>query len=129
MTNYHFCAQTTLRGYHAYKNIVVTLGEILTCEAEPDNEFDKFAVVAKTDGENIVGYPPVEIAPKIHTVLKDGGEVEAEVIGCQFNKGARKGLEISTDIKCIGSYSYLKTLRKELAKILGKKMDAYSCFS
>ena len=36
---------SVIRGYHAYKNIWVTIiGEILFCEQEPGNEEDHFAV-------------------------------------------------------------------------------------
>eukprot|EP00794_Sanderia_malayensis_P001567 gene1567-1728_t len=122
MAGYHFYAQTTLRGYHAYKDIVVTLGKIFVCEPEPSDVVDKFAVVVKVDGENIAGHLPIKIALTLHKFLIDSGQGEAEVTGCRFNEGADKGLEIATDITCIGPHLYVKSLRKKLMNIIGKKV-------
>lgn len=53
----------------------------------------------------------------MHTFLSDGGEAEAEVIGCHFNAGAGMGLEVPIDIKFCGTFPYLWNLRKELKSI------------
>ena len=74
-----------MRGYHAYKNIKITLGQLLTCEQEPEKEYDQFAVAVKTKQEETVGHLPIEISKMAHKFLIEGGEVEAEVIGSRFN--------------------------------------------
>lgn len=58
---FHFYAETSLRGYHAYKAIGLTLGDKLICQEEPDNEYDEFAVVVQTSNDETVGHLPIEI--------------------------------------------------------------------
>ena len=103
MMAFHFYGETSLRGYHVYKDICLTLGEKLFCQEEPDNEYDEFAVVVQTSDEELV-----------HTFISDGGEAEAEVIGCRFNAGTGMGLEVPIDIKFSGTFPYLRSLRSKL---------------
>lgn len=122
MANYHFYCESTLRGYHAYKHTKLTLGQILICEPEPDNEHDEFAIIVKTKDEDIAGHLPMDISEIVFNFLTDGGDAEAEVIGSRFNAGLGKGLEVPLDLKFIGSKFYVRRLRRELINIYGRKM-------
>ena len=47
-----------VRGYHAYQNVWdAAIGEILTCEMEPSNSQDHYAVAVKKE-DSIVGQQP-----------------------------------------------------------------------
>lgn len=43
-TQFHFFAESSVRGYHAYKQHDVFIGEILHCEREKDNPHDVNAI-------------------------------------------------------------------------------------
>ena len=122
MADYRLFCESILRGYHAYKNIKITLGQLLICQQEPENEYDQFAVVVKTKQEETVGHLPIEILKRVQKFLNEGGEVEAEVIGSRFNDGLGKGLEVPLDIKFIGWRLYIKKLRKTLIEKYGRNM-------
>ena len=108
MADYHFYVQIILRGYHhAYKSIVVTLGEILTCEAEPDNEFESF-LWTKNRRRKYCEASSCRNSSKNAHFLNRWWRSRSRDDGCRFNKGAGKGLEIPIDVKCIGSFSYLR---------------------
>ena len=109
-----FFCESSVRGYHEYKQCQVFIGEILNCREQKYNPHDEFAVeVTNQDGETI-GHVPIEISRFVHLFLVSDGEVDAEVIGSRFNVGEGKGLEIPVDYKFYGSYLYLKKLRREL---------------
>ena len=106
-----FFCESSIRGYHEYKQCEVFIGEILNCREQKYNPHDEFAVeVTSQDGETI-GYFPIEISRFVHLFLVSDGEVDAEVIRSRFNVGEGKGLEIPVDYKFYGSYLYLKKLR------------------
>ena len=68
-----------MRGYHAYlDDASVRIGEILACEMELDNSYDKCAVVVKNQDGNLVGHVPKELSRLFHKFLDDFGELEAE---------------------------------------------------
>ena len=65
-----FFAESSMRGYHAYyKDVKVSIGEVMFCEVENDNEFDEYAVALNTE------------------FLQNYGEIEAECIGVRYNSG------------------------------------------
>ena len=115
---FHFYAEISLRGYHAYTNIPLTLGQKLLCDIEPENEHDPFAVMVQTENEELVGHIPIEISKVLYKFLTDGGEAVAEVIGKRHNKGTNMGMEVPLDIKLKGTRPYLKKLRKHLKDVL-----------
>ena len=87
----HFYEEISLRGYHAYTNIPLTLGQKLLCDIEPENEHDPFAVMVQTENEELVGHIPIEISKVLYKFLTDGGEAVAEDIGKRYNKGTNMG--------------------------------------
>ena len=49
-----------VKGYHVYKTLWSSLiGEFLSCEREPDNPMDKYAICVKKENK-IVGHFPLE---------------------------------------------------------------------
>lgn len=90
VTKYNF--NSCIRGYHIYRTIWTSqIGEVLTCEIEPNNPHDKFAVSVKK-GADIVGHVPREITKVFHYFIKRSGIVTCEVTGSKQNLG--NGLEI-----------------------------------
>eukprot|EP00794_Sanderia_malayensis_P002518 gene2518-2909_t len=99
-----------MRGYHAYMNHAkVSIGEILFCEIEGENEYDDDAVAIKIEDGEIVGYAPEELSSLFHKFLEDHGEIEAECIGWRLNKGAGKGVELPMDYRFIFKRDRRKT--------------------
>ena len=74
--------ESSVQGYHAYfKYSTVSVGELMMCEIEEDNEYDKYAVAVKNESGQIVGHVPIEISKIMCTFIRDCGEVEVECIG------------------------------------------------
>ena len=74
--------ESSVRGYHAYfKYSTVSVGELMMCEIEEDNEYDKYAVAVKNESGQIVGHVPIEISKIMCKFIRDCGEVEVECIG------------------------------------------------
>lgn len=114
---YELYLEASIRGYHVYfKDATVYIGEILSCEMEPDNQHSKYAVVVKNEDKKIVGHVPVELSKIFNKFLSDYGKIEAECIGNRFNKGRGNGLELPVDYRLVGTAQYLKNLFKKLKK-------------
>ena len=109
----------SVRGYHAYfKDTTVCFGEILFCETESDNSFDKYAVAVKTDNGELVGHVPIELSKIFTDFLKDYGDIEVECTDCRYNLGKGKRMEVPVDYKFIGNLKYLKKLKKKIDEAL-----------
>jgi hypothetical protein len=114
---YGIYVEASIHGYHAYfQTSTVYIGEILACEVEPDNEYDKYAVVVKNEDGYTVGHVPIKLSKTFHKFLVDYGELEVECIGSKYNEGEGKGLEIPVDYKLIGNAGYLEQLLQKLKK-------------
>lgn len=62
--------ESSVQGYHAYfKYSNVSVGELMMCEIEENNEHDKYAVAVKDESGQIVGHVPIEIS-KINSWLE-----------------------------------------------------------
>uniref|UniRef100_A0A1X7TX07 HIRAN domain-containing protein n=1 Tax=Amphimedon queenslandica TaxID=400682 RepID=A0A1X7TX07_AMPQE len=90
---FSFVYDSVIRGHHIYKEIwIPLLGEILSCEVEPGNIFDPYAVAIKRSciyGDNAtVGHVPRKISAVCCMFLRRG------TINCNVT-GARKH---STDL-------------------------------
>ena len=113
-----FFGEASIQGYHAYfKDTTVCIGDILFSETESDNNFDKYAVAVKTDNDELVGHVPIELSKIFTDFLKDYGDIEAECIGCRYNLGKGKGMEVPVDYKFIGNLMYLTKLKKKLTRL------------
>ena len=66
--------EATVRGYHAYLDASVRIGEILACEMELDNSHDKYAVAVKNQDGNLVGQSK-ELSRLFHKFLDNFGEL------------------------------------------------------
>ena len=111
---YKFYAELSLRGYHASRNITLSLGQKLYCEIEPANEHDVFAVAIRTEEDDTIGHIPQEVSSKVCNFLVDGGEAIAKVIGCRYNSDGAMDLEVPSDVKFCGAYPYLVDLKRRL---------------
>lgn len=111
--------ESSVRGYHAYfVNASVAIVEVLTCERDHDNVHDKYAIAVKNEDQTLVDHVPIELSKIFCRYLRDYGEIEAECIGAQYNKGEGKGLEIPVDYKLVGIYKYLEKL---VSRIKGRE--------
>ena len=91
---YEVFIEASVRGYHAYfKDATVVIGEVLMCERELDNVYDKYAVAVNNEKGKVVGHVPIELSKVFARFIRNYGEVEAEGIGARYNRGEGKGLE------------------------------------
>ena len=116
---YQVFIEASVRGYHAhFKDATVFIGGVLTCESEPDNAFDKYAVAIKNEAGHMVGHVPKELSKIFNKFLKDYGEIEAECIGNRYNAGQGKGLELPVDFRLLGNKEYLRRLVRKIKEKL-----------
>ena len=114
---YEVFIEASVRGYHAYfKDVTVVIGEVLMCERELDNAYDKYAVAVNNKQSNVVGHVPLELSKVFARFIRDYGEVEAECIGVRYNRGDGKGLEFPVDYKLTGDKRYLEKLVTSIKK-------------
>ena len=73
-----------IRGYHIYKDLpwVPVIGETFSCEREPFNIHDPYAVAIK-DLEVVVGHVPRFISAAFTMFLRRGGIITCEVTGAR----------------------------------------------
>ena len=93
-----------------YMNAAVYIGEILDCEIEPENDYDKYAVAV------LVGHVPIELSKIFYKFLSQYGQIEAKCIGSRFNTGQGKGLELPIDFRLLGNARYLRKVMTKLQK-------------
>ena len=73
--------------FHVYKDEwEPILTEVLICEIEPDNMYDKHAVAVKKEGR-IVGHVPMENSKVFKFFLRRGGHITATLTGNKINRG------------------------------------------
>lgn len=106
---------SVIRGFHVYQDRwEPKMNELLVCETEPGNMYDKHAVAVKRDGE-IIGHVPMEHSKVYKFFLKRGGRVTATVTGPKINQGLAYGVEIPVKYTFVGQVkdtSALKILLK-----------------
>jgi len=95
--------EASVRGYHSYlKDATVVIGEVLMCERELDNAYNKYAVALNNEQGKVNGHVPIELSKLFARFIRNYGEVEAECIGgrCgRYSRGEGKGLEFPVDYK------------------------------
>ena len=107
--------ESSVQGYHAYfKYSNVSVGELMMCEIEENNEHDKYAVAVKNESGQIVGHVPIEISKIMFKFIRDCGEVEVECIRHRYNVGQGKGLEFLVDYRLLGNQQYLQRVVTKL---------------
>ena len=92
---YEMFAESSIRGYHAYKKAELFVGEVMMCESEENNGYDECAVSVWKENDQMIGHVPIEFSKIFFNFLKDYGEIEAECIGSTYNAGAGQGLEVT----------------------------------
>ena len=88
------------------------IGEVLHCEAENDNEFDKNAVALKNENGHVVGHIPIELSKVFVKFLQNYGEIEGECIGSRYILGKGNGMKLPIDYRFIGNEAHLMDLRR-----------------
>ena len=107
--------ESSVRGYYAYfKYSAVSVGELMMCEIEENNDHDKYAVAVKNESGQIVGHVPIEISKIMCKFIRDCGEVEVECIGHRYNVSQGKGPEIPVDYRLLGNQQYLQRVVTKL---------------
>ena len=104
------------------------VGEQLTCDREPGNRHDTFAVAVKKD-EVIVGHVPRCISPICYVFLRRGGTISCRVTGHRRYSAdlAQGGMEIPCTLTFqAGDAQYLDKIKKSLiqASIVWKEPQA-----
>ena len=98
---YEVFIEASVRGYHAYfKDATVVIGEVLMCERELDNAYNKYAVAVNNEQGKVVGLCSIELSKVFPRFIRNYGEVEAECIGARYNRGEGKGLEFPVTTNC-----------------------------
>ena len=78
---------SVIRAYHVYQHIWdAEIGDIVTCQREEKNDFDRYAV-ALLSGNTVVGHVPAENSKVFSFFLKRGGWIQATVVGVRENTG------------------------------------------
>lgn len=60
------------------------IGEVSTCESEPDNAFNKYAVAIKNEADTLLDMYLKSFQKSLTSFLKDYGEIEAECTGNRY---------------------------------------------
>ena len=101
--SYTFEFQELITGHRVYKHVRTPFhGEKFSCESQPDNFHDKYAVKVVKNKET-VGHVPRAISPYITYILANCGKVTVEVIGSRQNRRGNR-LEIPVLYKIKGPY-------------------------
>ena len=73
--------ECVVRGYHIYKEIwAAAIGEILNCQAEPGNQFDRYSV-AVLKNSTPVGHLPKKLSCVFSLFIRRGGTIQCQVTG------------------------------------------------
>ena len=116
--------ESSVPGYHTYfKYSTVSVGELMMCKIEENNDHDKYAVAVKNESGQIVGHVPIEISKIMRKFIRDYGEVEVECIGHRYNVGQGKGLEIPVDYRLLGNQQYLQRERLRGSRTAGAALQ------
>lgn len=105
-----------VHGHHVYKKIwSPVVGESLSCEREPGNRYNNYAVAVKRH-TTIIGHLPRKISKVSSLFLRKGGETECVVSGrcrhcCDLKQA---GLEVP----CTIIFSGQKTLIEKVKKLI-----------
>lgn len=113
---YEVFIEASVRGYHAYfKDAIFVIGEVLICERELDNAYDKYAVAVNNEQGKVVGHVPTGLSKVVARFIRNYREVEAECIGARYIREG-KGLEFPVDYKLSGNKRYLEKLVSSIKK-------------
>ena len=105
-----------VRGYHVYRYIwSAAVGEVLSCERQPTNSRDRYAVVVKKDGEAI-GHLPRKVSRVCSLFLRRGGTIHCRVSGGRrfSSELAQGGLEVPCKAVFSAKPEEIKKLKRSL---------------
>ena len=115
-------ADSSVRGYHLYKSIwTAALGEWISCEREPLNANNRYAVALKKDGA-VIGHLPQKISRICSLFIRRGGTIECTVTGTrQYSTDLPQG---GLEIPCRLLFSGEKKEINKVKLLCTKKMKS-----
>ena len=93
---YKVFIEASVRGYHAYSKDAT---EVLICERELDNAYDKYAVAVNNEQGKVVGHVPIELSKVFARFIRNYGEVN------KYNTRSSRKLHISYKRTNYGKFS------------------------
>ena len=105
-----------VRGYHVYRHIwSAAVGEVLSCEREPTNSRDRYAVAVKKD-EVAIGHLPRKVSRICSLFLRRGGAIHCRVSGGRRYSSdlPQGGLEIPCQVIFSAKLKEIKKLKRSL---------------
>ena len=105
-----------IRGYHVYRHIwSAAVGEVLSCEREPTNSRDRYAVAVKKD-EVAIGHLPCKVSRICSLFLRRGGTIHCRVSGGRRYSSdlPQGGLEIPCQVVFSAKREEIKKLKRAL---------------
>ena len=106
-----------ITGYHVYRDIwTPEIGEILSCEVDPTNPFDCYAVSVISDGET-VGHVPRTVSKTITNILLADGKVEVTVIA-KPKRTRRNGIMVPCKYILEGPQSFIEHAKTDICNSL-----------
>ena len=105
-----------VRGYHVYQHVwSAAVGQVLSCEREPTNSRDRYAVVVKKDGV-VIGHLPRKVSRVCSLFLRRGGTIQCRVSGERRYSSdlPQGGLEIPCKVVFSAKPEELKKLKLSL---------------
>ena len=105
-----------VQGYHVYQDIwSAVLGEVLSCEREPANNRDRYAVTVKK-AELVIGHLPQKVSRVCSLFLRRGGIIRCRVTGRRRYSSdlPQGGLEIPCQLEFSATLKEIKKLKRSL---------------
>jgi len=116
MSTFEFSVASRVRGYHVYQDEwEAVLGEVLSCQREPGNRHDPYAVATVSDGRT-VGHVPRNISPICSIFIRRRGVITCSVTGSRrYSADLEQG---GLEIPCLLKFSTSSFKEKEKAEKL-----------
>ena len=113
-SRFEFSVSLMVRGYHVYQDEwEAVLGEVLSCQREPGNRHDPYAVAAVSSGRT-VGHVPRKISPICSIFIHRGGLITCTVTGSRrYSTDLEQG---GLEIPCLLKFSSSSFKEKEKAE-------------
>ena len=110
--------ESCIRGYHIYKDVwVAVIGEDLSCEREPLNHVDRYAVAVLKD-DTVVGHIPKKISRICSLFIARGGTIVCTPMGGRRYSTdlPQGGLEIPCKLVFIGEQNEIEKVKTLFAR-------------
>ena len=121
MATSSFAFPCAVRGYHYYKRIwLPQIDDIVNCDWEYGNAYDRFAIKATNEQNIIVGHLPLELSRVVKHLIDRGAVVYGRVTNDRYRMSplVQGGLEIACVVTVTTDSSFDDRTFKELTKKL-----------